>query len=412
MPKMASRNETSKSDSAMIKEFPKDQAAKRALLLDAVAGIGETLRASGPKSEELGTLAPEAVKALRDSGMFRLKLAHEMGGAEADPVTEMLVLENLAYHDFTSAWCTMVGATGIASLGTFLTPAGLARVFKDGVIPTASISFFPAGRAVRESDGYRVSGRWRFNSGIRHAEWVLGGTIVEGTEAENGGRPLVIFSAFPAKDVTLHNNWGGVVGLRGTGSEDFSVENYRLPKDLTFVWDLLKPKPVRGGVSYLFPPFSYVAKEHGSVAIGAARRALDELITIATTTRGTFRASKLDERQVVHRAIAEADLKLRAARALMHERYQALYDKVKAGHLPDGADIADVRAICVHATDVAIGVATMAYHFAGNTGLHHPHVIGRLLRDLNTAGMHQVMSDTAYENHGKFRLGLPADPLA
>jgi alkylation response protein AidB-like acyl-CoA dehydrogenase len=175
---------------------------------------------------------------------------------------------------------------------------------------------------------------------------------------------------------------------------------------------LLKPKPRRGGPSYLLPPFSYVAKEHGSVAIGAARRALDELIKIATTTRGTFRSSKLDERQVVHRQIAEADLKLRAARALMHERYGQLWQKVSARALPEGADIADVRAICVHATDTAIATATMAYHFSGNTGLHHPHVIGRLLRDLNTAGIHQVMSDTAYENHGKFRLGLPADPLA
>ena len=103
---------------------------------------------------------------------------------------------------------------------------------------------------------------------------------------------------------------------------------------MTFVWDLLAPKPLRGGVSYLLPPFSYVAKEHGSVAIGAARRALDELITIATTTRGTFRASKLDERQVVHRFIAEADLKIRAARALMHERYEALYDKVTVAACP------------------------------------------------------------------------------
>jgi alkylation response protein AidB-like acyl-CoA dehydrogenase len=308
----------------VIKEFPKDIAAKRKVLLDGVERIGETLRASGPKSEEIGTLAPEAVKALREAGMFRLKLPHELGGAEADPVTEMLVLENLAYHDLTSGWCTMVGATGIASLGMFLPPSGLAKVFKDGVIPTASISFFPAGRAVRDGDGYRVSGRWRFNSGIRHAEWVLGGTIVEGTEAENGGMPLVIFSAFPAKDVTLYDNWGGVVGLRGTGSVDCSVENYQLPKDQSFVWDLLAPKPARGGPSYLLPPFAYVAKEHGSVAIGGARRALDELVKIATTTRGTFRASKLDERQVVHRQIAEADLKLRAARALMHERYQAL----------------------------------------------------------------------------------------
>jgi indole-3-acetate monooxygenase len=381
------------------------------MLLDGVASIAGTLRASGPRSEELGTLAPEAVSALRASGMFRLKLPMVVGGAEADPVTEMLVLEELAYHDFTSGWCTMVGATAVASLGAFLNETGLKAVFRDGHIPTAAISFFPAGRAVRENGAYRVSGRWRFNSGIRHAEWVLGGTVVEGTEAEDGS-PLVIFSAFPAKEVTHYDNWGGVVGLRGTGSCDFSVENYRLSEDFTFVWDLLKPKARRGGPSYLLPPFSYVAKEHGSVAIGAARRALDELVTLATTTRGTFRSSSLDQRQAVHRRIAEADLKLRAARALMHERYELLWQKVNRGERPDGADIADVRAICVHATDVAIETATMAYHFAGNTGLHHPHVIGRLLRDLNTAGLHQVMSDTAYENHGRFRLGLPADPLA
>lgn len=396
----------------MLATFPRERAAKRQALLAQVERIAPVLRASGAKSEELATLAPEAVTALREAGLFQLKLPAATGGAEADPVTEMMVLEALAYHDFTSAWCTMVGATGVASLGAFLSQAGLDRVFGSGRIPTASISFFPAGRATRSNGGYRLSGRWRFNSGIRHAEWVIGGTIVEGTEKENGGRPIVMFAVIPASDVTLYDNWRDVVGLKGTGSCDCSVENYELPEHLSFVWDLLKPKPRRGGPSYLLPPFSYVAKEHGSVAIGAARRALDELINIATTTRGTFRSSKLDERQVVHRQIAEADLKIRAARSLMHERYDQLYEKVSAGEPAEGSDIADVRAICVHATDVAISVATTAFHFAGNTGLHHPHVLGRLLRDLNAAGLHQVMSDTAYENHGKFRLGIPADPLA
>jgi alkylation response protein AidB-like acyl-CoA dehydrogenase len=396
----------------MTEALPQNRLAKRKALLDRVEAIAETLRASGAKSEELGTLAPEAVSALRGAGLFSLKLNTALGGAEVDPLTEMMVFEAIAYHDFTSGWCAMVGATSIASMGSFLPQSGLDRVFARGHIPTASISFYPGGRAVREGDGYRVNGRWRFNSGIKHAEWSIGGARIEGSEAENSGRPIVIYAVFPKKDITLYDNWGGVTGLRGTGSCDFSVENYHLPEHFAFVWDLLKPKPQRGGPSYLLPPFSYVAKEHGSVAIGAARRALDELIKLATTTRGTFRSSKLDERQVVHRQIAEADLKLRAARALMHERYEQLWQKVNAGGLPDGADIADVRAICVHATDVAIATATMAYHFAGNTGLHHPHVIGRLLRDLNTAGIHQVMSDTAYENHGKFRLGLPADPLA
>jgi indole-3-acetate monooxygenase len=395
-----------------IGNVPAEPEARRELLLARVDQIAKTLEVSGAKSEELATLAPEAVQALRSAGLFRLKLPLVVGGFEADPVTEMLVLEQIAYHDFTSGWCTMVGATGVASLGAFLPQSGLEKVFGNGHIPTAAISFFPAGRAVREKGGFRLSGRWRFNSGIRHSEWIVGGTIVEGTEAENGGQPLVIFSAMPTQDVTLYDNWRDVVGLRGTGSCDCSVENYFLPEDLSFIWDLLDPKPRRGGASYLFPPFSFVAKEHGSVAVGGARRALDELIKLATTTRGTFRASKLDERQVVHRQIGEADLKIRAARALLHERYEELYRKASSGTVPDGRDVADVRAIAVHATEVAIGVATMAYHFAGNTGLHHPHVIGRLLRDLNTAGIHQVMSDTAYENHGKFRLGLPANPLA
>src|SRR5499427_9555648 len=110
----------------MTEAFPRERAAKRKFLLDAVDSISQTLRASGPQSEELGKLAPDAVDALVETGMFRLKLAAEMGGAEADPVTEMLVLEALSYHDLTSGWCTMVGATAIASLGTFLPRSGLA----------------------------------------------------------------------------------------------------------------------------------------------------------------------------------------------------------------------------------------------------------------------------------------------
>jgi alkylation response protein AidB-like acyl-CoA dehydrogenase len=396
----------------MLAQTPKQQESKRKDLLARVEGIAQILQASGGKSDELATLAPEAVAALRGAGLFQLKLPEVVGGLEADPVTEMLVLEAIAYNDFTSGWCTMVGATGVGSLGAFLPQTGLDRVFAGGHIPTAAISFFPAGRGVRENGGYRVSGRWRFNSGIRHSEWVLGGTVIEGTEKENYGKPLVIFAAFPTADVTIYDNWRDVVGLKGTGSCDCSVENHFLPEELSFVWDLLDPKPRRGGPSYLFPPFSFVAKEHGSVAIGAARRAVDELIKIATTTRGTFRSSKLDERQVVQRKIAEADLKIRSIRALMHERYDELYRKASAGRPLEGADIAEVRAMAVYATDIAIDVATTAYHFAGNTGLRHPHILGRLLRDLNTAGLHQVMSDTAYENHGKFRLGLPADPLA
>ena len=392
-------------------EFPEETLAKREFLLKAVGDISETIRASSEKSEELVTLAPEAVKALRESGLFRLKMPADVGGAEADPVTEMLVLEELAYHDFTSAWCTMVGATSVASLGAFLPQPGLEKVFKDGHIPTASVSFFPAGMAKKTDGGFTLNGRWRFNSGIGHAEWAVGGSIIDGTESDDGS-PQMIFCAMPIDDVTLHHNWDDVVGMKGTGSFDFSVEDYFITDDLTFVWDLMNPQSLRGGEAFYLPPLCYVAKEHGSVAIGAGRRVLEELIHLATSTRGTFRGSKLDERQVVHRIIGEADLKLRSARALLHQSYTEMEAKTLDGWRPDAAAITEGRSIALLCTDIAIDIASRAYHFAGNTALHQPHTIERLFRDLHTAGLHQVVSDTAYENQGKIMLGLPTDPMS
>jgi len=112
-----------------IEKFPQERQAKRKVLLEAVDSVSETLRACGTKNEELSTLAPEVVSALRDSGIFRLKLTAELGGAEADPVIQMAVLERLAYHDLTSAWCTMVGATAVSALGTFQPDDGVEQVF-------------------------------------------------------------------------------------------------------------------------------------------------------------------------------------------------------------------------------------------------------------------------------------------
>jgi hypothetical protein len=44
------------------KQFPQERQAKRDLLLARVKEIGPILQASGGKSEELATLAPEAVR--------------------------------------------------------------------------------------------------------------------------------------------------------------------------------------------------------------------------------------------------------------------------------------------------------------------------------------------------------------
>jgi hypothetical protein len=83
---------------------------------------------------------------------------------------------------------------------------------------------------------------------------------------------------------------------------------------------------------------------------------------------------------------------------------------VSSGKLPDGVTIADVRAICVYTANMAMETANDVLPRCRQHWTTHPDVLGRLLRDLNIAGFHQTMGDSAYENQGKFRLGLPADP--
>ena len=228
----------------------------------------------------------------------------------------------------------MVGATGVASLGAFLPQAGLDQVFAQRHIPTAAISFFPAGRAVREKR--RLSAQRPLALQQRHPSLRMGARRHRRRRHRAGewrpaARHLLGYAdqgCHPLRQLARRRRPARAPAAATARSRITSCPSISPSSGICS-----SRKPRRGGASYLLPPFSFVAKEHGSVAVGAARRALDELIKLATTTRGTFRSSKLDERQVVHRQIAEADLKIRAARALMHERYEELYQKVQCRRL-------------------------------------------------------------------------------
>ena len=103
----------------MLWNFPPGREEKRQVLLDAVAEVREVLEAGADQSEEEGTLPQDSVDALYESGLLGLKLPAELGGAEADPVTQLEVIEALARIDASAAWCTMIGATSMGSWGAF-----------------------------------------------------------------------------------------------------------------------------------------------------------------------------------------------------------------------------------------------------------------------------------------------------
>lgn len=390
----------------MSPQFPVDRAEKRRALLKAVANIRDTLAAHAEESETLRTLAAASVNAITDAGLFAMKCPAVLGGAEADPVTQLEVIEATSYIDASTGWCLSIGNGGVSILGSCLSQEAINQVFAGSRPPRVAGSLTP-GKAVAVDGGYRVTGRWSWASGVRHAEWLLGLTIVE---PDGRNDPYPRNCVFPAAQVEIHDNWQ-VSGLRGTGSCDFSVSDLFVPEAFTF--DMRTWEPKRGGPMYRLGLPGLLVNELAGFALGVGRRALDEIVNLARTKRrGYGKQTALAERGVFQRMVAESDLRLRAVRALAIEVFEKAWETVCAGEIPDVQLQAEMRSVTALVTDVALDITTQAFRYGGGTAIHLHNILQRCLRDLQTGATHLMVSDSSYEMYGQCLLGVQeVDPM-
>jgi len=235
---------------------PTEREEKRKRLLDAVERVRETVEAAADEAEDIKTLPKATVDAVDDSGLLRLKLPEICGGEEADPVTQTEVIEALSYVDASAGWCLMIGASSIAIPAAFLSNEGVAEVFHCGRVPRASTAFMPTGTATPHEGGYLLQGHWAFASGVRHAAWINLGALVADNSGD--GPPQHRMFSLPTAQAHIHDNWD-VIGLRGTGSCDVSVDNVFVPARLNY--DRLHDAPQRGGPLYRLGMPAFVANE-------------------------------------------------------------------------------------------------------------------------------------------------------
>jgi len=80
----------------------------RGQLLAEVEAIAPILAEHAPESEKLGRLDEATLEALRKTRLLRFLCPRDLGGDEADPVTQLEVLEALAWIDASASWVTGV----------------------------------------------------------------------------------------------------------------------------------------------------------------------------------------------------------------------------------------------------------------------------------------------------------------
>lgn len=391
----------------MSAAFPADRAAKRAFLLAAVERIRDVVAAGAEEGERVWTLPPATVSALRHSGLLALKVPVALGGAEADPVTQLEVLEALTRIDASAGWCLMVATTAVGLPAGFLPDEAIDTIITDGRVPPAAIAIFPSGTATPVDGGYRLSGRWPFASGVGHAEWLTAGAMIRRGAEEPGERAIVVI---PAAAAEIHDNWR-VAGLEGTGSSDFSVTDLFVPA--AFAWNPATARPRRGGALFRLGMPAFVAYEHVAFALGVARRALDAGLELAQEKRrGIVSPSPLAGRAVFQALLGESEIRLRMARTGAVELFEAAWVSASAGVTPAPRQQAELRSTATYATETALDIVTRVFRAAGGGALYRTGILQRCLRDLHAGAQHFMVSDSAYERLGQILLGVPdVDPL-
>jgi alkylation response protein AidB-like acyl-CoA dehydrogenase len=258
--------------------------------------------------------------------------------------------------------------------------------------------------AVREGDHYRISGRYAFGSGSPYAQWLVGGYILH----ENGapvigehGTPVMLIGLAPRERVKFLGNWD-VLGLRGTGSYDFEVTEQLLHED--FFFNPGAPVQRRGGALYRMGFMAMPCISHGSFAIGAARRVLDEWLSFAKSKpRGN--GQPMHEMQTFQRDFAVATADLHAAEAYFRETFAKLYAAANEGGAIADTLRLDGRLSTSHAFVVAMRVAQAAFASCTTQAVRNASRLQRAFRDIHAGNAHFLTAEQSLIDAGKVLAG-------
>ena len=392
----------------MVATFPEHREAKRQALLDTVESLRDVLAAGSDEAERLGTLPQATVDAIYESGLFAYKTARKLGGAEADAMTQLDVVQAASRIEPAAGWCIMIGSGILSNMAAFLCDEAIEEVFAGGRIPRAAGVAAPSGQAIPVEGGYKVSGRWAFASGIRHSEWIGAGAMAPGNGPDPSQQIRIVV---PTSDVQILDNWD-VVGLQGTGSCDFTMSDVFVPQ--RFTWGGAEAQPHRGGPNFLLGRPGMQTTGHCGFALGVGRRALDEVTELALNKKRGYRGSEMlvADRGSFQWFLGESDLRLRAAKALVLETIEEAWDSVCQGITPPPPLQVRLRASGTYSTLEATEVVSKAFRFGGGSAMFNSNVLQKCLRDINAGAVHQMVGDRAYENHGQFLLGFrDANPM-
>lgn len=368
------------------------------------------VEAAASEIEETRRLPPALLDKLHEARLFRLLLPRACNGIETDPVTFFHVIEAIARSDASTAWC-LSQAGGCAMAAAYLDLPVAQAIFGDD--PRAVLAWGPGPRvrAVECEGGYTVTGVWAFASGGRHATWLGAHCPIykaDGTpRLDAAGRQVERTMLVRTGDVQWTDIWN-VVGLRGTASDQFALNDHFVRADHSITRDFERECRESGPLYRMSASTCYQVGFAG-VALGVARGALDNFIDVARNKVPRGKKSPLRHSAVVQTNLAQAEVNIRSARAYLLQSMAAIWKDLSAGNTITVEQRITIRGAATNAIHKGREAVDFAYNAAGATAIFENHPLERRFRDIHTVTQQLQGRLSHFETVGAWMLGADTD---
>jgi indole-3-acetate monooxygenase len=316
------------------------------------------------------------------------------------------VLEALSTADGGVGWTAMIGAES-PQLLALLPRHTYDELYSGGPDVTVGGSFLPLGQAHVEDGGYRVGGRWPFASGCQRWDYLFSNCVImeDGEPRMAADGPVARAALFPAGAAGVQDTWH-VLGLRGTGSHHFVVEDLFVPEERTF--DIFFGVPcVRGVARYPIIDFCF---HIASVVLGIAQAALNEVVEAAHTRRRMSMRATLAQTPLVQHRLGHAETSLRAVRGYLRTEAERVSEQQAWDQEADFLQLMTrVYANNAWAAQTCTAVVDTCFSVHGAAGIYDGSALQRHLRDIHTVTQHASLNENSITRAGAALLGEQVD---
>ena len=348
----------------------------------------------------------EAFAKLHELGLTGLTVPAEYGGWGASALETMLAIESLAQGDGSVGLIATMhwGHVGNVGINTDWHPdlkaSFLHAVVHDGALYTTAASEPAMGSpsrggayattAVREDDGWHISGRKSWSTGSTGLRWMNVACSVEDEPGNPQRASILVPLDIPGVEIVP--NWNNL-GMRASASHDLVLHDVVVPHAYRL------PTTGRPAGS----PWSVIAVALlSSLYLGIAAAARNWAIDYAQHRRPTALGGKaIIDLEAVRAKITQMELLLTAARSTLYgtvaewESYPDLRDQL-------AAQLAAAKTI---ATNNAIAVTDIAMRTVGSVGMQKAHPLERYFRDARAGLGNPPIDDVAFRAIAEATLG-------